>query len=99
MGAAWATVASYWAGWVLVLLPFQKTRQILAVGLRSLIPLTLIAAAICGCVFLLPMNAWGRLGIAVVAYSGLVLICGFVRREDFLSLGVSWRNFTGWKGD
>jgi O-antigen/teichoic acid export membrane protein len=99
MGAAWATVVSYWSGWVLVLLPFRKTRHILAVGLRTLVPVTAIALAVCGGAFLLPMNAWGRLGIAVVAFSGLVLLCGFVRREDFVSLGVSWNNFIGWKSN
>jgi O-antigen/teichoic acid export membrane protein len=98
-GAAWATVASYWAGWILALLPFGKTRHILAVGLRSVVPLTAIALAVSGCAFLLRMNAWGRMGIAVVAFSALILLCGFVRREDFTSFGLSWNSFLRWKNN
>ncbi|MGB6546896.1 MAG: flippase [Candidatus Acidiferrales bacterium] len=96
-GAAWATVASYWAGWVLALLPFRKTRYILAVGLRSLVPVTAIALAVCGGAFLLPISALVRLGIATVTFLGLVVLFGFVRSEDFVSLGLTWSNFISWK--
>jgi|HubBroStandDraft_1064217.scaffolds.fasta_scaffold09499_3 O-antigen/teichoic acid export membrane protein len=98
-GAAWATVVSYWAGWILALLPFRATRHILAVGLRSLVPVTAIALTVSACAFLLRMNAWGRTGIAVVTYSGLILLCGFVRREDFISLGLGWNKFIAWKNN
>jgi polysaccharide transporter, PST family len=96
VGASWATAISAWAGWVLVLVPVRETRHILVVGFRALLPVTALALAVSGGAFLLPVNEWLRTALAGVAFGGLALSFGFVRRDDFAVLGPRWQRFTNW---
>jgi len=95
MGACWATVISYWMCWTLAFLPFRATREIVWTGLRLLAPITAVALLVSGGVFLLPVNDWYRLGVAVVGFALLACILGFARKQDLEFIRVTWRTRLG----
>jgi PST family polysaccharide transporter len=98
MGAAWATVAAYWTCWILALTPFRATREILWVGLRLVAPVTALALMVTGAAFLLPVNDWVRLGLAVPGFVAIVCLLGFARKQDLDFLRVAWRTRLGMRG-
>jgi O-antigen/teichoic acid export membrane protein len=95
MGASWATLISYWMCWTLALLPFRSTRVILWTGLRLVFPITAVALLVAGLVTFLPTNDWIRLVVAGVAYTGLVCLLGFARKQDLEFLRQAWRSVDG----
>ena len=95
MGACWATVISYWICWTVAFLPFQATREILWTGLRLLGPITGLALLVTGAVFLLPVNDWYRLGVAVVGFPSLACLVGFARKQDLEFIRTTWRTRLG----
>jgi polysaccharide transporter, PST family len=98
MGASWATVISYWLCWTFALLPFRSTRVILWTGLRLVFPITAVALLVTGLVALLPVNDWVRLGIAAGAYTALVCLLGFARKQDLEFLRQAWNTRLGMRG-
>ncbi len=98
MGACWATVISYWACWTIAFLPFREARGTLWAGLRLLAPITTLALAVAGLVFLVPVNDWIRLAIAAVGFVGLACLFGFARKQDLDFLRVAWKTRLGLRG-
>lgn len=91
MGAAWATVISYWMCWPVAFIPFRATREILWTGIRLLFPITAIALLVTGAALLLPGNEWVHLGLATSAFVVLSYVLGFARKEDLDFLRIAWR--------
>jgi PST family polysaccharide transporter len=98
LGACWATVISYWTCWTLAFLPFRGARAILWAGLRLLGPITALALAVAGLVFLAPVNDWVRIGMAAVGFSVLACLFGLARKQDLEFLRVAWKTRLGLRG-
>jgi O-antigen/teichoic acid export membrane protein len=91
MGAAWATLISYWLCWPLVPVFFGPSRKLFWIGVRSLAGLTAIGLLVTGAAFLLPINDWARMGLAVCVFALITWQTRFIRWEDFKFLVVNWR--------
>jgi PST family polysaccharide transporter len=91
MGAAWATVISYWLCWSLVPAFFGPSRRVFWVGFRPLAGLTAIGLLVSGAAFLLPVNDWVRVGLAVPSFAVIAWLIRYIQWEDFGFLGASWR--------
>lgn len=91
MGAAWATVISYWLCWPLVPVFFGPSRKLFWVGFRSLAGLSALGLFVTAAAFLLPVDDWVRIGLAIPAFALFAWLTRFIRWDDFRFLGATWR--------
>jgi O-antigen/teichoic acid export membrane protein len=96
-GASWATVIAYWTCWTIAFLPFRECRDIVWVGMRLLIPYTLVALAVTGLSYLAPVGDWVRPVLAVAVFAALACIFGFARKQDLEFLRSAWKTKLGLK--
>jgi polysaccharide transporter, PST family len=95
MGASWATVIAYWFCWTIVFIPIRASREMFIIGLRLLIPITVLGLAVTGLAFLIPGNDWLRFGIGTVGFALLACLFGFARKQDLEFLRAAWKTRLG----
>jgi PST family polysaccharide transporter len=95
LGASWATVIAYWFCWTLVFIPIRASRDMFIIGLRLMIPITVLALAVSGLASLIPGNDWIRLGIGTAAFALLACVFGFARKQDLEFLRTAWKTRLG----
>jgi O-antigen/teichoic acid export membrane protein len=96
-GSAWATVVSYTAAWMMVLLSFRATRGLIWEGLRCAIPLSLLSLISAFSASLIPAPTIVRLGLGVLAYSIGVWGSRVITRQDIVyCIGAVRQSLRGW---
>jgi len=84
MGSVWATIVGYSVAWMIVLLPFSRTRMIIWRGLRVTLPATALACLVALAVARLPVNEWFRVLLALTVFGAGAAMLRLVRWSDVL---------------
>jgi O-antigen/teichoic acid export membrane protein len=95
LGASWATVIAYWFCWTVVFIPIRASRDMFIIGLRLLVPITVLALAVSGLAFLIPGNDWIRFGAGIAGFALLACVFGFARKQDLEFLRAAWKTRLG----
>jgi len=82
MGSVWATIVGYSVAWMVVLLPFPRTRPIIWRGLRVALPATALACFAALAVARLPVNEWFRVLLALTVFGAGAAMLRLVQRSD-----------------
>lgn len=82
MGSVWATIVGYSVAWMVVLLPFSRTRPIIWRGLRVALPATALACFAALAVARLPVNEWFRVLLALTVFGAGAAMLRLVQRSD-----------------
>jgi polysaccharide transporter, PST family len=95
LGASWATVIAYWFCWTLVFIPIRPSRDMFIIGLRVLIPITVLALTVSELASLIPGDDWLRFSVGVMSFALLVCVFGFARKQDLEFLRAAWKTRLG----
>jgi polysaccharide transporter, PST family len=95
LGASWATVIAYWFCWTLVFIPIRPSRDMFIIGLRLLIPITVLALIVSGLASLIPGNDWLRFGVGTASFALLACVFGLARKQDLEFLRAAWKTRLG----
>jgi O-antigen/teichoic acid export membrane protein len=95
MGASWATVVAYWFCWIVLFVPIRASRDMFIIGLRLIVPITILALIVSGLATLLPGNDWIRFGVGTASFALLACVFGFARKQDLEFLRAAWKTRLG----
>jgi O-antigen/teichoic acid export membrane protein len=95
LGASWATVIAYWFCWTLVFIPIRASRDMFMIGLRLVVPITVLALAVSGLASLIPGNDWLRFIVGTTSFALLACVFGFARKQDLEFLRAAWKTRLG----
>jgi O-antigen/teichoic acid export membrane protein len=82
-GAAWATLISYSAAWMVVLLFFREARAVTWEGLRLALPIVGLALFAVGCATFIPESAMVRVPAGVAVFAIGIWMAKLIHKSDF----------------